>query len=191
MVFESLYFSSFTASARGIISALLVLLVSLGLLVPCCVQCHCSLGCCHQGHQAASTPAASRVTWVLCTSPGSLWPWMLLPRAPPVLLILGCLGVLVAPLPGVLDSLVSLSLLGVWRPRDFIQPLMLVELVLGVPPRGAGSLVLLWFLMLLVAGSTCHCWGHGKGMLFKSSCTILSKSRGSGCLLLQRMTDSY
>ena len=43
---------------------------------------------------------------------------MPLPCEPPVLLLLGCLGVLVASLPGVLGSWVSLSLPRTREPRD-------------------------------------------------------------------------
>ena len=43
---------------------------------------------------------------------------MLLPHAPLVLLLPGCLGVLAAPLPGVLGSWVLLSLPGAQGPRD-------------------------------------------------------------------------
>ena len=46
-----------------------------------------------------------------------------------------------------------------WGPGDpgtCIQPPLLVELVLVLLPLGVGSLVLLWFLLLLVTDSTCH-----------------------------------
>ena len=55
------------------------------------------------------------VTWVSCSSTGSLWAQMLLSCAPPALLFLSCLGVLFPPLPGVLSSLL---LVEVWGPGD-------------------------------------------------------------------------
>nr|XP_044632681.1 interleukin-31 receptor subunit alpha [Equus asinus] len=62
VVFENLCFPLSTASARVV--SVLMLLVPLSLLVPCCLQCHCSRGCCHWIHQTVSTSAASGVTWV-------------------------------------------------------------------------------------------------------------------------------
>ena len=58
------------------------------------------------------------VNCVSCFSTGSLQGWVLLSHIPPVLLLLGCLGVLVAPISEVLASQVSLSLVGTWEPRD-------------------------------------------------------------------------
>ena len=60
---------------------------------------------------------------------------MLQSQAPPVLLFQGCLGVLVAPLPGVLGSQKPLSL----GPGDLgtcLQPLLMVELESGLPALG-------------------------------------------------------
>ena len=65
---------------------------------------HCSLKRCHWGHLTASTSAASGVTCILCSSTGSHWAQMLLSHAPPVLLYLGCLWLLVTSLPEVLGS---------------------------------------------------------------------------------------
>ena len=79
---------------------------------------------------------------------------MLLPHAPVVLLFLGCLGVLVAPQPGVLGSQMSLLLLGTQRSGDGAQPWLLMELVFRMQALGAEPTVLLWFLKPLVTGST-------------------------------------
>ena len=53
---------------------------------------------------------------------------------------------LVAPLPGVLGLRVLLSLLELGAPVTCMQPLLLMELVSGILPVGARSLVLLQFL---------------------------------------------
>ena len=60
IVFESLHFLLFTASARAVISALVVLLVPPRLLRPRCCQCH-SYGHLHWITRLASTSAAFRV----------------------------------------------------------------------------------------------------------------------------------
>ena len=95
----------------------------------------------------------------MCSSTGSPWTWMLLLHALLPLTFLGCLGVLIAPLSGVLVSQVSLSLPGAQRPGD-----------LYAAPTGGGAGVKgattvdripssVAVLMPLVTGSTCHCWG--------------------------------
>ena len=108
---------------------------------------------------------------------------MLLPCAPPVLPFLGCLGVLVALPPGVLGSWVLLSLVGAQGPGD----LYATPTARGAGIRGA-SLVLLWLLMLLVAGSTCYCgeWA-GRGYFFCSH-PICSELCGSDHCCCHRST---
>ena len=57
-------------------------------------------------------------TWILHSSIASLQTCMLLSCAPAMLPFLGCLGVLFAPLPGLLGPWVSLSLAGAHEPKD-------------------------------------------------------------------------
>lgn len=53
------------------------------------------------------------VSWApLSVLAGSPWTWVLLQYIPPTLLLLGFLGVLASPLPGAVDSWVSLPLPG-------------------------------------------------------------------------------
>ena len=78
------------------------------------------------------------VTWVSCSSTGSLWARMLLSQAPPVLLFPGCLGMLVVPLPGVLGSQVSLSLVGAYGPTDSYAASAAGGIGVRVLPLGAG-----------------------------------------------------
>ena len=137
-------------------------LVPLSLLVLCCLWYCCSL----RYHQAANTSAAYGVTWVLCSSTDSLWALhrqMLLPH---VLLLPGCLGVLVAQLPMVLGSWMTLSLPEAWGPRDLYASPTAGWVGVGVPPLGAVSLVLLWFLKPLVTGSICHNLGGRRDCFF-------------------------
>ena len=60
-----------------------------------------------------------------------------------------------------------------------MQLLLLMELVLGVLPLGAGSPVLLWFMKPLVVGFSCHNWGsagtkQGEGVVAVCSCSLWS-----------------
>ena len=160
MVFNSLHFPPSAASARGVVSALFVLLVPLRLLVSCCFRCPCSLRCCQWGYQAPSTSAASGVAWISCSSTGSslalhglrcCWPAHRLCHCSWV--VWGCW------LHCCQRCWVHECCCCCWGPGDpgtCMQPLLLVELVFGVPSMGAGSPVLLWFLKSLVAGFSCH-----------------------------------
>ena len=92
---------------------------------------------------------------------GSPWGWMLLPHVPPALLLLGCLGVLVAPVPGVLGSGVSLLLPRAQGPGDlYAAPAVGRAGVRGATTGGwvTGSAVVLEvshhrFYLLLLWGS--------------------------------------
>ena len=125
--------------------------------------------------------STSPASWILCSSTCFPWAGMLLPHASPLLLLPGCLGVLVAPLPGMLGSWMSLSLPGAWGSRDYICPLLLVGLMSWVQPLGAGSLVLLWLLMPLVAVSTCHqCRGAGAAFSWELAAASIHSHVGQG-----------
>ena len=150
--------STSTASSRGIISALPVPLVPLRLLVTCRLQCHCSLSCCHWGHQAANTSIAFGVTWVSCSSLGSPWALHKVQILLPIHHLLFCYWIFV--------RCCLHSCQGCWvhgrsyqGPGDqgtCIQHLLLVEPVLRVPQVVVVSPVPLWFLNPLVTLSTCH-----------------------------------
>ena len=112
-MFDSLNFPPSTPYAKGIISVFLVPLVPL------------RFWCLAAFDVIAVSGVATRVTrlctlfcfqtcLVSCFPAFSLWAWVLLPCAPPVLLLLSYLGVLAAPLPGVLGSQLSLLLSGAW-----------------------------------------------------------------------------
>ena len=87
-------------------------------------------------------------------SMGSLWAWLLLPHAPPMLLLLGYLEVLAAPLAGVLGTQVSLWCQG--SRFLYVAPLA-SRADVGGASTGAGSQVLLWLLKSQVTDATCHC----------------------------------
>ena len=158
-------------------------LVTLGLLVPCCLQCHYSSRCRQQGHQAVSTSAASRATWVSCSPTGSPWALqaqMLLPHVPAALLVLGSLGGWMHSCQACWFYRCQCRYQGPGDPGTCMQPPLLVELVSEVPPLGARSLVLLWFLIPLVKVSTCHQWGGDRGYFFCSH-PVCYQSWQPGC----------
>ena len=130
-----------SSSARSTISALTVLLMSLRLLVSCCLGCPSSLRCHHHGHQAVSVSAASGVplvSWLaLC---GLSLAWTLLPCAPPVLLLPCCLRMLAAPRPGCWVHGCCCHCQGLKVLGMCVQPPLPVDLVSGMLPLGAGSL---------------------------------------------------
>ena len=67
---------------------------------------------------------------------GSPWAQTLLPHEPPMLLLLGCLGMLVALLSEVLCSQVLLSLPGAWGPGDLYAASAAGGASIGVLPLG-------------------------------------------------------
>lgn len=88
-------------------------------------------------HHAASTSATSVVVWVLCSSIDSLQTQILLSYPPLVLLFPGYLELLIAMLPGVLSSWMSLSLVGDWEPKDlYVAPATGEAGVEGATTRG-------------------------------------------------------
>ena len=96
------------------------------------------------------------VAWVSYCSTGSPWTQMLLSCAPSVQLFPSCLGVLVAPLLG---CWVHRCHCHSWRPRDprtCMQPPLLVELVSGVLPLGAGCSCLACFQLCGSGHCCCH-----------------------------------
>ena len=86
-------------------------------------------------------------------SMGFPWAWILLPCAPLVLLLLGCLGVLVALLPGALGSRVLLLLPGAWGPRGLYAAPAAVRAGIGGAATGGWVMGSVWFLKPQVAGS--------------------------------------
>lgn len=99
--------------------------------------------------------------WSLCLrSPGRRAPLGAGPavRAPPALLLPGGLGCWWCHCRGCWVHRCCCHWRGPRVPGAWMQPLLLVELVPGLPPLGAGPPVLLWFLMLW--GWIPH-WGQG------------------------------
>ena len=69
-----------------------------------------------------------------------------------------------------------------------MQPPLLMKLVLGVPPLGAGLLVLLCFLKPLVTNSNCHCKegaGAKQGKVFIAAQPLVSVA--VSCVLKTRV----
>ena len=118
---------------------------------------------------------------VSCSSIGSPWAQMLLSHAPPTLLFQGCLGVLVALLPRVLDSWISLLLVGAWRPMElYTAP---TAGGAGIRVATAGGLVTSCVVVPVASGCKFHLPPPGRGR----HCFICSYPV---CLLLCQLGSS-
>lgn len=70
----------------------------------------------------------------------------------------------------------------------YVQPLLVVELLSGVPPVRARSWVLLWFLMPQLTGATCHCWWIARA---KSHVSVIAACAASGHCLMPLVTGLH
>ena len=163
LVFESLNFPPSIATARGVVTALFVLLVPLRLLMSCCFQYGCSLRRYQKDNQAVSTSVLSGVAWVSCI-PACFLRALHMLRCCCLLHHLHCCSWVIcgygSTIPrGAGFTSVTVAVRGL---SSCMKPPVLVERVLRVPPLRAGSQVLLWFLKPQVTGAIYHCWGRSR-----------------------------